>query len=421
MKRITECRVCGDKNIKGFFDLGDQPFANSLLKSADEKENSYPLSLSWCPTCNLVQLNHTADPKELFSSYVWVTATSKTAHEHADNFYNEVMKRVKSLNQSYVLEVASNDGTFLLPFIHDKYKVLGVDPAKNIAEIAEKNGVPTIADFFGLRLAKQILKTHGKAKIVFARNVIPHVANLHDVIKGMAMCLDDDGLMIIEAHYAKIILEGLHYDSIYHEHLCYFTLKSMEHLLSLYNLNVIDITPSPISGGSMVLYIKKQKEGKAQKEKQKIDESESLKEYRQEEKQSKVNDLKSWKDFALRAYKHKHQLLKILDDIVAKEGPIVGYGASARSSTMLNFCGIDHKLLCLIADQNPLKQELYTAGTHILILSPEEVMRRNPKTVLILAWNFSQEIMDGLKKNFRFEGRCILPLPNDPRVVRLKK
>ncbi len=412
MKRITECRVCQEKEINEFFDLGNQPYANSLLKNPDENEKLYPLSLSWCPSCSLVQLNHTADPNELFSSYVWVTATSKVAHEHANNFYNEVMSRVRSLEGSYALEVASNDGTFLLPFIHDKHKVLGVDPAKNIAEIAQKMGVPTIADFFGVKLAKQIIKEHGKARVVFARNVIPHVANLHDVIDGMALCLEDDGLMVIEAHYAKIILEGLHYDSIYHEHLCYFTLKSMEALLAKHGLAAFDLTLSPISGGSMVLYIKKKSQG--------MRESDSLKQYRKEEQKAKVNDFKSWKDFALRAYKHKQQLLKMLGDTVEKEGPVVGWGASARSSTMLNFCGIGRNLVSLIADQNPLKQGLYTAGTNILIMCPDDVMKRKPKTVLILAWNFGQEIMDCLKNNYKFEGRCILPLPNDPQVVDIK-
>jgi hypothetical protein len=414
VNKITECRVCQDKNIRGFFDLGNQPYANSLLKSAGEKEKSYPLSLSWCPTCSLVQLNHTADPVELFSSYVWVTATSKTAHEHATNFYNEVMARVKSLKDSYVLEIASNDGTFLLPFLHDKHKVLGIDPAKNIAEIAEKTGVPTIVDFFGIKAAKKIVKEHGRARVVFARNVIPHVTNLHDVVRGMSLCLEDDGLMIIEAHYAKIILEGLHYDSIYHEHLCYFTLKSMEYLLAKHDLHVVDITPSPISGGSMVLYIKKQKVS------QKIIVSKRVEEYRKEEERLRINDFKNWKSFALRAHKHRKQLLKILNDVIAKEGLVVGWGASARSSTMLNFCGIDYHLVSMIADQSSLKQGLYTAGTHIPIFCPDDVMRRGPKTMLILAWNFNKEIIDNLRKKYGFNGKCILPLPNSPKVVDLR-
>ena len=177
MKKIMECRVCKNKNIKEFLDLGKQPFANSLLESPDEKENFYPLSLSWCSDCNLVQLNHTAEPSELFSNYVWVTATSKTAKEHAKDFYKEIVSRI-NIKDSYVLEVASNDGTFLIPFVKNNHRVLGVDPAKNIVEIAEASGVPTKCAFFGEKTARDITEKYGPAKVVFARNVLPHVANI---------------------------------------------------------------------------------------------------------------------------------------------------------------------------------------------------------------------------------------------------
>ncbi len=407
MKRITECRICRNKGIKEFFNLGDQPFANSLLKNPDEKENFYPLSLSWCPDCNLVQLNHTADPKELFSDYVWVTATSKTAKEHAVNFYKEILSRTKDLKRGYVLEVASNDGTFLIPFIKNNYKVLGVDPAKNIVDMAIKEGVPTICGFFGEELAMEIIKEHGHAKVIFARNVLPHVANIHDFVKGLRECLEDDGLLVLEVHYAKKIFEELHYDSIYHEHLCYFTLKSIEKLLNQYGLFVFDIEKSPISGGSLIFYIRKKK----------TEEKPIVQSYREIEKEIKLNELSSWEDFAKKAYSHREELLKILNDLKKEGKAIVGYGASARSSTLLNFCGIDNKFISMIADQNPLKQGFYTAGTHLLIDSPEKVMEKKPDYVFILAWNFTDEITDILKKRFNYTGKCIIPLPNSPKII----
>jgi len=405
MKRITECRICKNKGIKEFFNLGDQPFANSLLKNPNEKENFYPLFLSWCPNCNLVQLNHTAEPKELFSNYVWVTATSKTAKEHAVNFYKDILLRTENLHDEYILEVASNDGTFLIPFVKNKYKVLGVDPAKNIVDTAIKNGVPTICGFFGEELAREIIKEHGHAKVIFARNVVPHVANLHDFVKGLRECLDNDGLLVIEAHYARKILKELHYDSIYHEHLCYFTLKSIEHLLNQYGLFIFDIKKSPISGGSMILYIKKEK----------TKENPIVQLYR--EKEIKLNEFLSWKKFAERAYTHRDNLIKILKQIKDRNETIVGYGASARSSTLLNFCGIDTKIISMIADQNPLKQGFYTAGTHIPIDSPEKVMENNPDYVCILAWNFADEIIDILRERFNYAGKFIIPLPNSPRII----
>ena len=197
MKRIAECRVCKSKRIKEFLDLGKQPLANSLLNRPDEKEKFYPLSLSFCLRCSLVQLNHTADPKELFRSYVWVTATSSTAKKHAETFAKNIISKVKDLKKGYILEAASNDGTFLIPFIKKGYQVLGIDPAKNIADQAVKDGIPTRAEFFGIDEVKQVKKQYGKAKVFIARNVMPHVANLHDFTKGAAAVLEDDGLLAL--------------------------------------------------------------------------------------------------------------------------------------------------------------------------------------------------------------------------------
>ena len=411
MKKINKCRICKSKNIKEFFDLGNQPLANSLLKNPDEKENFYPLSLSWCPDCNLVQLNHTADPKELFSNYVWVTGTSETAKKHAVNFYKEILSRTENLHEGYTLEVASNDGTFLMPFIENGYKALGVDPAKNIADMATKEGALTICGFFGEELAREIIREHGYAKVVFARNVLPHVANLHDFVKGLRLCLEDKGLLVLEVHYAEKICEELHYDSIYHEHLCYFTLKSIEHLLNQYGLFVFDIEKSPISGGSLILYIKKNK----------TEEKPIVQSYRKIEKEIKLNELSRWQDFATRAYSHREELLKIVNDLKKEGKSIVGYGASARSSTLLNFCGIDTRFISIVADQNPLKHNRFTAGTHIPIDSPEKVMEKNPDYVFILAWNFADEIIDILKRRFNYTDKLIIPLPNNPKMLRICK
>lgn len=411
MERIKSCRVCQNRNIVEFLDLGKQPFANCLLKSPSQPERFYPLSLSWCPDCRLVQLNQTAEPADLFSNYVWVTSSSQTAKEHARNFYQEVVSRAQGLENGYVLEVASNDGTFLKPFFENGSKVLGVDPAKNIADIAIANGVPTKCQFFGVEAAAEIVAEDGQATVVIARNVLPHVANLHDFVEGLRNCLDEEGLLVVEFHYASIIYQGLHYDSIYHEHLCYFTLRSLERLLNQYNLFVADITESPISGGSLILYIKKNRN----------EEKSIVKTYRDAEKTLRVNELGSWTSFAERVYSHREQLLNMLTGITRDNGPIVGYGASARSSTLLNFCGIDRRFISVIADQNPLKHEHYTAGTHIPIASPEEVMKERQGRVLILAWNFADEIISILRNKFDYSGQVILPLPNNPRVVSVSK
>lgn len=407
MKRITSCRICKSKKITKFLDLGNQPYANSLLRKPTEKEQFYPLSLSWCQNCTLIQLNHTADPKELFSNYVWVTSISSVARKYAEVFCDDIIKRIKNPEKGYILEIASNDGTFLLPFIKREYKVLGVDSARNIVDIARENGVPTRCDFFGIKSAQSIKKKYGPARVVIARNVLPHVASLHDFVKGLSHCLDDKGLLVLEVHYAKKIYEELHYDAIYHEHLCYFTLKSLEKLLNQYNLFIKDLTTSPISGGSLVIYAKKGR----------VKELSIVKRYRLAEEKIRVNTLLTWQNFVHRVMTHRKNLLKILNK--NRNKIIVGYGASARSSTMLNFCNINSKLISVIADGNPLKQRLFTAGTHIYIDSPDNVMKKDPGLIVILAWNFGKEIIKILKEKYKFKGKLIIPLPNDPKIVNL--
>ncbi len=409
MENITSCRVCRSSSIKPFFDLGQQPLANSLPPSPTEKEIFYPLALYFCADCGLVQLGYTVDPKVLFSNYVWVTGTSKAANDFAEKFYKELVARAeggKGGKGGYVLEIASNDGTFLRPFIRDGYEVLGVDPAKNIADMAEMAGVPTKCLFFGIQAAREIVKEKGRAKMVFARNVLPHVANTHDFVDGLREALADGGVLAIETHYGRIILEKLHYDSIYHEHLCYFTLASLERLLADHGLYVFDIAPSLISGGGIVTYARKRKTGQAA----------AVSRYRSEEEKSGVNRLESWENFARRSFAHREKLLSILRAV--NPSKLVGWGASARSSTMLNFCGIDSRILPAIIDLNPLKQGRYTAGTHIRIENAEAGMSRNPETVFILAWNFADEIINMLKNKHHFRGSYIIPLPNEPRVLK---
>lgn len=411
MEHISECRSCSSKKIIPFFNLGNQPFANSLVKDKDTPNKIFPLSLSWCPECYLVQLNHTAPPQELFSKYVWVTGTSSTAIEYSYRFCDNVLDHMDKVGNKYILELASNDGTFLKPFIKKGYNVLGVDPAENIVETASKQGIPTICGFFGKTLAKEIISKYGIPKVVFARNVLPHVANLHDFIEGIGICMNMDTLLVIEVHYAKVILEELHYDSVYHEHLCYFTVKSIEHLLAMYGLYVFDIISSPISGGSIVLFISNKK----------TNESPSLQKVRYEEEKYKTNELSEWKIFADKAFSHKKILLQLLKNEIESLKSIVGYGASARSSTMLNFCNIDSRTLVAIADQNPLKHGFFTPGTHIKIESPDEVMKIKPDCIFILAWNFFNEIKQILKEKYSFNGRLIVPFPYPPKTIDMRR
>ncbi len=221
-KIIEGCRTCGEKDLSEVISMGVHPLANSLKSDLDQIEKKIPLTLVFCPTCSLVQIKETVDKEILFKSYVWVTGTSKGAVKFSQEFHKSSTKQIKNKNL-FVIEVASNDGTFLEPFKRAGHKVLGVDPAENIAHIANSNGIPTISEFFELETAKSIVTKHGQADLVFARNVVPHVDNLHEVIAGIECCLKHNGVGAIEFHHTQSIFDENQYDSIYHEHLSYFS------------------------------------------------------------------------------------------------------------------------------------------------------------------------------------------------------
>lgn len=400
-EKINSCRICNSLDIEIFMDLTDQPPANSLRANLSEDLPNVPLQLVHCSNCSTIQLSATIDPTFLFSHYVWVTGTSTTAKEYSKYFSKNVLER-SNAEIPFVVEIASNDGTFLKDFAIKGCKVLGVDPAKNIAEIATKDGVPTVADFFNLATANDIKEKNGNADIVFARNVIPHVKEVHSIIEGIGSLLKDDGLGVIEFHYAQIILDELHYDSIYHEHLFFYSLKSMMHLLEMHGFKAFDLTQSPISGGSLVIYFSKNKK----------EQSSVLKVAIQTELLKKTNELQTWKDFANACEKHATELKETVIKH-KKNGAVIGYGASARSSTMLNYAGLNSDVIDCVIDKNPLKLGRYTPGTNIPIISFEQGKRLFDKcgSILLLAWNFEKEIVNELREN-GYKGTIIVPLPN---------
>jgi SAM-dependent methyltransferase len=336
---------------------------------------------------------------------VWVTGTSSLAQEYAETFCEQLLARAGG-KQGYVLELASNDGTFLKPFQARGLEVLGIDPARNIAEMAEHAGVPTRAVFWSNEEAKRLRAEKGPAKMVFARNVLPHVAETRDFIQACRTILADDGVLSIEVHDASTIQGEFQYDSIYHEHLCYFTFETLSRLLSDLGFHIFDLAYSPINGGDLVLYARTTPG----------EESTAVRERRLKEKTERTNTEEKWQAFARQAEEHRTRLRALIEDAHAKKEKIVGYGASARSSTLLNFCGIGPELIPVIADLNPLKQGKYTAGTHIPIKSPEAVMQGRPDTVVLLGWNFAKEVKPYLAHDFGFRGRYIVPFPGMPRI-----
>jgi hypothetical protein len=403
---INKCRISDSKELVKVLDLGVQPLANSLKKKQFEDENKYPLTLSFCEKSSLLQLNETVKKEILFDRYVWVTSTSSTAKNYAQIFYKNIIKDIPlDKSNDLIIEIASNDGTFLKPFLSNGFKkAIGVDPAKNISDKANKDNIKTINDYWSEELSKKISKQYGKAKLVFARNVIPHVSELNSVIAGVENILSDDGIGIFEIHDANIIFNELHYDSVYHEHLCFFTLKSISFLLNKYNLIPFNINRSPISGGSFVIFFSKNKK----------EVSQDLNLAILNEEKSKVNKLDSWKKFALKAEDHRNKMIKIMESFSGKK--IVGFGSSARSQTFLNYCNFNEKNIDSIIDNNSMKQNLYSPGTNIKIVDFNTGIKSKPNTIFILAWNFKDEIIRECRLA-GFKGEFIIPFPNNPKVL----
>ena len=403
---IKCCRICGSDNIEEVLNLGEQPPANSLYRSDEKRPPAVPLRLMYCQKCSTVQLGEDVDPEYLFGEYLWVTGTSATAEQYSHEFAKKALSQVVEHNKSpYIVEIASNDGTFLKRFIEKGCKVLGIDPAKNIAELAVKNGIPTKADFFTLDLAERLVEKEGKADIVFARNVIPHVKEIHSVIGGINTLINEGGVGIIEVHNAGLILEELHYDYIYHEHLFYYTLKTISGLIERYGLHVFDVMLSPISGGSWVIYFSKNKKEKTKE----------LIKYEKQELENNINSYHRWVEFSDQVTVHSEKLKKM---VMQSDKKIPAYGASARSSTLLNFCGITNKHISVVIDKNPMKNGLMTAGSNIPVVSFEDGLKeiKSSEKILLLAWNFQDEIVQELREA-GFSGKFIIPLPGDPHML----
>ncbi len=404
---LTHCRLCDGRDFDLILDLGAQPPANSLRTRREDPLPVIPLVICRCRQCTTVQLTETVAPEHLFRDYIWVTGTSQTAREYSHIFYDYVSQRCNRVGL-FVVEIASNDGTFLQRFREHGKRVLGVDPAENLARAAELSGIPTLPEFFGLEVAHRVTQMHGHADAVIARNVLPHAPDPNDVVAGIAHCLKDNGVGVIEFHWVDKILSELHYDSIYHEHFFYHSLHSVSRLLARHALVPFDVTESPISGGSLVVYF-----SKVPRELTAALNAKLAWEY-----ERRLASLATWREFARRSLEHRDELKAMVEDEIQAGRRLVGYGASARSSTLLNFCGIDHRHLICIADQSPLKHDRYTPGTDVLIVSPERALAERPDTILLLAWNFREEVLERLR-DFGFRGNVIAPLPNRPHRLRI--
>ena len=403
---MTNCFIC-NSSLELILNLGEQSLANALLDSKSDISEKFFLRLSRCNSCGHVQLLDNINPSKLFSKYLWVTGTSKTAKEFSYALKDRIIGNDKI--KKNILEIASNDGTFLKPFKEDGHSVLGIDPAENIVEMAKSNGIPTLCAFFDNDFAKNHIKENNKKyDIILARNVIAHTPNPLNFLEGISTLLSEKGYAFVEFHDAFHILEGYQYDSIYHEHYSYFFLESFSKAAEKNQLKVIDVIESPISGGALIVKLSKNKKH-----------STSINVLKKLNKDNEIgiSTKEAWLKFALFAKEHSSKLLELVDKMSNKK-KIYGYGSSARSNTMLAYSGINNNHLQCIIDNSPLKQNKFTPGTRIKIFSLEKLPKRDC-TILLLAWNFAKEILEDLKKKGYKNIKVIQPLPNFPKNFEL--
>lgn len=408
--RRTSCRACGGVRLQSFLELGPQPLANSFRQSPADfaDEPKYPLDVYFCESCSLVQLLDVIDPEVLFRDYIYVTGTSDTIAAHNASYAATVVELLGLGPEDLVVEVASNDGSLLRHFQACGTRVLGVEPATNIAAIAESAGVPTVNRFFDRATALELRQEVGAAKAVIGNNVLAHVDETQDFLRGCKELVHRAGLVIVEVPYLAEMIERLEYDTIYHEHLCYFSITTLMRLFQEVGLSIVRVDRVPVHGGSVRVYARPQ-ERSAQPEPKVLEAARS-------EARSGLTDLSRYHRFAEHVASHRQSLRDLLQSLVEDGKSVAGYGAPAKGNTLLNYCGIDTRWLPYTTDKNPLKVGRYTPGMHIPVLPVATLLERRPEYTLILAWNFAEEIMRQ-QQDYRAQGgHFIIPIP-EPKVL----
>lgn len=404
LRKSKYCRVCKKPNLEKVLTLGPTPLANAFLTKLqlDEPEYFYPLDIAFCSNCGFVQLGHVVAPKVLFENYVYVSSTSPVFINHFEKMADYVFPRFLE-KDSLVIDIGSNDGILLKPFKVLGARVLGIEPAKHIAKIAEKTGIETLSEFFSIELAKKIVKQKGQADIVTATNVFAHIDNLDEVIEGLKILLNKDGIFIIEAPYLIDFIEKRYFDLVYHEHLSYWSVNSLITLFKRFNMVVFGVQKVPVHGGTIRVYVKKIG-GKHKIEK-------SVKEFLDQEKKMKLTQKKTYLDYANLVLENKVKLVTLLADIKTRGKTIAAYGAPAKGNTLLNYFGIGPEILDYVVDDSPWKQGLYTPGKRIPVVSSKTLYEKRPDYLLILAWNFADSIMKMHDKYKKLGGKFIIPVP----------
>ena len=402
-----KCRFCNNSVEEVFLDLGMSPLANSNLKLSElnNVESFYPLCSYFCSKCYLVQLDEFESPENIFSNYDYYSSFSDTWNKHIELFVNSIISRFKISQENQIIEIASNDGYLLKHFKKKNFPVLGIEPATNIANDAESNGITTLNKFFGIQTARELSSSGKKANILIAFIVFPHVPNLNDFVEGLKILLDSKGLLIIQfSAYLMNLIEKNEFDMIYHEHFSYFSLHTLQKVFSSFGLCIFDVEEVSVHGGSLRLFIKHEDNSDFKL-------TSNIEKLLLREKQFGLTDTSIYNKFPDKISIVKQNIWKFFICAKQENKKIVCYGAPAKANTLLNFCGIGKDFIEYTVDKNPHKQNLFLPGTHIPIYSPEKIRLTKPDYVLILPWNLKDEIMEQMNFIREWNGKFVVLIP----------
>ncbi len=406
----SACFACGRTTLAPVMSFGEMPLANALLSEADldRREARFPLELVFCESCALLQITESVDPELLFGEYAYFSSYSTTMLEHAAELVTRLVRERRLDGDSLAMEIASNDGYLLQHYVRAGVPVLGIDPARNVVEVAARRGVETICAFFGEDLARELAAGGRRASVLHANNVLAHVPDVNGVVAGIAHVLADDGVAVVETPYVRDLVERTEFDTVYHEHLFYYSLTALERLFARNGLRIVDVERLDIHGGSLrVLAVRVDSPEESRP---------AVRALLEEEEELGIAAAGYFEDFAGRVEALRRELSDMLRGLKAQGHRIAAYGAAAKGTTLLNCFRIGPDLLDFVADRSEHKQGLFMPGVRLPIVAPEHLLEAMPAEVLLLAWNFADEILSQQEEYRRRGGRFIVPIPR-PRLV----